>query len=200
MSTSQIGRRILKRKLRTGGVDLPDLGRVSYVYAQKPTKKKTKFNLQSLEKCALLIVCRRWHYLKFTKENNMNKYQKILSSLLLALEWATNNQGNGYSPNRVLRLKNLVEKVEQKIFEIANPPQETEDEPTEKEMQEAVKEYKENSQSQFMHDIEVGRYDRLAPVKWDEVETYTDPNAGTSLDEELAQFDFDNRNNNQGDR
>lgn len=129
----------------------------------------------------------------------MNKYQKILASLLLALEWSTNNQGNGHSPNRVLRLKNIIQKVEQKIFEIANPPQETEEtEPTEKEMEEGVKEYKENAHSQFMHDIEQGRYDRLAPVKWDEVETYVDPNADTSLEEELEQFTFDNRNNNQG--
>ena len=131
----------------------------------------------------------------------MNKYQKILSSLLLALEWATNNQGNGHSPNRVLRLKELIRKVEQKIFEIANPPQPQEtDEPTEKEMEEGVREYKENAHSQFMHDIEQGRYDRIAPVKWDEVETYQDPNGETSLDEELEQFEFDNRNLNQGDR
>ena len=131
----------------------------------------------------------------------MNKYQKILSSLLLALEWATNNQGNGHSPNRVLRLKELIRKVEQKIFEIANPPQPQEtDEPTEKEMEEGAREYKENAHSQFMHDIEQGRYDRIAPVKWDEVETYQDPNGETSLDEELEQFEFDNRNLNQGDR
>ena len=50
----------------------------------------------------------------------------------------------------------------------------------------------------FMHDIEVGRYDRLSPVKWDEVETYQDPNAETDLEEELEQFSFDNRNLNQG--
>jgi len=141
----------------------------------------------------------------------MNKYQKLLASLLLALEWATNNQGNGYSPNRVLRLKNIIQKVEQKIFEIANSIDQSDDgetrsagynatEPTEKEMEEGVREYKENAHSQFMYDIEVGRYDRLAPVKWDEVETYQDPNAETDLEEELAQFDFDNRNNNQGDR
>ena len=141
----------------------------------------------------------------------MNKYQKILSSLLLALEWATNNQGNGHSPNRVLRLKTIVKKVEQKIFDLANSIDQSDDgetrpagynatEPTEKEMEEGVRDYKENAHSQFMYDIEVGRYDRLSPVKWDEVETYQDPNAGTSLEEELEQFSFDNRNLNQGER
>lgn len=113
----------------------------------------------------------------------MNKYQKILASLLLALEWSTNNQGNGHSPNRVQRLKNLVEKVEQKIHHL---------------VEEGWKDCKDDRHDQFVNDIEVGRYDRLAPVKWDEVETYNDPNGETSLEEELEQFSFDSKNFNQG--
>jgi hypothetical protein len=132
----------------------------------------------------------------------MNKYQKILASLLYALEWATNNQGN----DRVLRLKNIIQKVEQKIFNLEEEAEERgdafilEDDATPEEWAQRHRDAKDETKASFIHDMEVGRYDRLAPVKWDEVETYTDPNAGTSLDEELAQFDFDNRNNNQGDR
>tara|TARA_B110000196_G_scaffold319734_1_gene338707 strand:+ start:196 stop:594 length:399 start_codon:yes stop_codon:yes gene_type:complete len=132
----------------------------------------------------------------------MNKYQKILASLLLALEWSTNNQGNGHSPNRVLRLKNLIEKVEQKIFNLEERGDAfiLEDDATPEEWAQRHRDAKDETKASFIHDMEVGRYDRLAPVKWDEVETYNDPNGETSLEEELEQFEFDSKNFNQGDR
>jgi len=138
------------------------------------------------------------------KNNNMNKYQKLLASLLLALAHSQANLGNGHSPNRVLRLKYIIEKVEQKIFDLNNEPP-TDDtkellEMSEEEWEKKQQDAKDDMHYKFMHDIEQGRYDRLTPVKWDEVETYQDPNAGTSLEEELEQFEFDNRNLNQGER
>jgi hypothetical protein len=92
--------------------------------------------------------------------------------------------------------------VEQKIFDLNNEPpaDDTKEllEMSEEEWEKKQQDAKDDMHDKFMHDIEVGRYDRLAPVKWDEVETYTDPNAGTSLDEELEQFSFDSKNFNQG--
>lgn len=141
----------------------------------------------------------------------MNKYQKLLASLLHALEWATNvttvplpPKENAYCPNRVLRLKSLIKKVEQKIFNLEEEAEERgdafilEDDATPEEWAQRHKDAKEDAKESFVHDIEVGRYDRLAPVKWDEVETYNDPNAKTSLEEELEQFSFDSKNFNQG--
>ena len=132
----------------------------------------------------------------------MNKYIKLLARLKTAL-----NEAEHRDLSRWGCLIILIDKVEKKIDKLANSIDQSDDgetrpagynatEPTEKEMEEGAREYKENAHSQFMHDIEQGRYDRLTPVKWDEVETYQDPNAGTSLDEELEQFSFDN--NNQG--